>query len=241
MPPCTWLVHRSSSGLGLAALAGALVLGAAGGCGGKASPPSFDVHPPHDTAETIPETPVTGTLLEEAFTASDARFFIDRRMGYEKLTIYLTAGKASQACEHVEPDKAPSIWLRRKGGGGAKPGEHRLVAGEPSEWEIHYQMLDHHDQWVGNGDASALLVFAPQTHKTNIVGSLSVCFADGRKSCVSGSFSADRCVINIDAVVRGGEPEEKPVASMLVPDIPPPAAGGAGGAGTTDPGKGEGR
>lgn len=247
MSPRTRLASRPRARVQLALpsfVAVVALAGAAAGCKGKAPPPSFDVKPQHDSATTIPGGAIMGKLRKQPFTVSDARYYIDHRMGYEKVTIYLSAGKAERACEPVAPDKAPSLWLRRKGNGGIPNGEERLVAGQPSEWELHYQVHEH-EKWVGNGDASALVVLAPDAAGNRIKGSLSACFADGLESCVSGSFVAEMCPIVIDAQVRG---REHPITSVSPrpPKAPAPAPQDAGAdepaasdAGTNDAGKGE--
>ena len=64
-----------------------------------------------------------------------------------------------------------------------------------------------------------------------VEGDLSVCFADGMDSCVSGAFSARYCPIAIDAPVRGTQVMEHPPERKGAP-----APAGSADAGATESG-----
>ncbi len=198
------------------------------GCSDEYVAPSLDVKPPHERAATIRARAVTGNLAGKPFEAHDARFALDRRQGYEKITIYISQAKASEPCGKLGPKDAPKVWLRRAGLKPVKKGEIRLTAGKEAPWQLHYQHKEGH-HWLGSGLASALVVFENVSAHV-IKGAVAVCFADGKKSCVDGSFSARHCPIRIDATMRGNEPVEtvpqkkKKKATPPVSDAGTPAA-----------------
>jgi hypothetical protein len=107
----------------------------------------------------------------------------------------------------------PTVWLRRRGPEPITRGEVRLTPKSDGPWEVHYQVKGHRG-WEGNGAAAALLVIREIRNDGTLVGDLSACFADGQKSCVSGSFVAHPCPIRIDAPVRGIEVPETPEAYL---------------------------
>jgi hypothetical protein len=118
-----------------------------------------------------------------------------------------------------------SVWLRRKAHREIQAAQVRIAPGDQSPWEVHYQLKEA-GHWIGNGDAAALIVINTVGSDLKVQGELWSCFADGQKSCVSGSFVATYCPIRIDAPIRGVEGMERPPApSASVP--PAPEASGA--------------
>ncbi len=131
-----------------------------------------------------------------------ARYFVDRRLGYEHVDIKLSAGKSAEHCSAPLPDDSTSVWLRRNGPEPLKSETIRIASNQRQAWEVHYQAEDD-GQWVGSGDAEALVVLEPPAADQRLRGELSVCFADETKSCVLGAFVAEYCPISIDAPIRG--------------------------------------
>lgn len=200
-----------------------------GACSSEPPPPKREAKLPHETAESIPDVPVTGTIGKVPFTVQDARYYVDRRQGYEKVSVLLVGAPAtsvpaaspssgarsvppggtaaaSPPCGPIASD-APTIWLRRKGAGPVVPGETRVAPDAPSDWAVHYQVMGPHG-WTGSGDAAALLVIK-QGSALFIEGELAACFADAAGSCASGAFKAQYCQLSIDMPVRGTETLER--------------------------------
>lgn len=208
----------------------AIAIAAMAGCGKKPHAEKRDAKAPHASAESIPPVAVAGTLHGVPFTAEDARYFVDRRQGYEKVQILLSAAKAKTPCGRIDPN-VPAVWLRRHGAEPIKGGETRITVDGKAAWRVHYQVREAGHEWAGSGEADALLVLKPQEGAPVLDGELSVCFADTTGSCVSGSFQAEHCPVSIDLPVRGTDTLER------LPDggVTPP---GDAGAATTDGGAG---
>jgi hypothetical protein len=79
---------------------------------------------------------------------------------------------------------------------------------------VHYQLRED-GEWIGNGDANALLVVTEVRPDLKLTGGLWACFRDRTTSCVKGQFSAAFCQTGIDAPVRGTEAMERPTAKQL--------------------------
>jgi hypothetical protein len=82
---------------------------------------------------------------------------------------------------------------------------------------VHYQSKQD-GEWLGNGDAEALIVLQPRTADQRLPGEIAACFADAYKSCVLGTFVADYCPISIDTPIRGMDIMEPPAARD--PNVP---------------------
>jgi len=188
----------------------ALALGSSllGGCAEVPPEPSKDIEPQFASPDSIPDGPVNGTLDNKPFSAQDSRFYVDRREGYEKLDIKLSATEVEDHCGTLRYAQAPMVWIRRRGVEPLEPGTYNIKPGDDSPWQVHYQVKDG-DYWVGNGDAAAILVIRSASLRQIVVGDLSVCFADGKQSCVSGTFMAHYCPISVDLPVRGADSVEK--------------------------------
>ena len=158
--------------------------------------------PVANSADSIPVAPVSGTIRGKAFGLGSARYFIDRRLGYEHVDIKLSAGKSAEHCSAPLPDDSASVWLRRSGPEPIKSTTIHLASNRREAWEVHYQAMNN-GQWVGNGNAEALVVLEPPAADQRLRGEVSVCFADETKSCVLGTFVAEYCPISIDAPIRG--------------------------------------
>ncbi len=187
----------------------------AAACSSEPPPPKREAKLPHQTAESIPDVPVTGTIGKVPFTVQEARYSIDRRRGYEKLDIMLLGTKSETPCGKI-PSDAPAIWMRHKGAAAPAAGETRLTPDGKSEWAVHYQVRDGH-RWTGSGDAAALLVVRPATGGLYIEGDLAVCFSDPWGSCASGTFKAQHCPVSIDLPVRGTDNLERLPADAGAP------------------------
>jgi hypothetical protein len=164
--------------------------------------PKMHADPVANSADSIPTAPVSGTIRGKSFGLGSARYFVDRRLGYEKIEIKLSAGKSAEHCSAPLPNDSASVWLRRTGSGPIKSETIRIASNQHEAWEVHYQAEDD-GQWVGNGNAEALVVLEPPSADQHLRGELSVCFADETKSCVLGTFVAEYCPISIDAPIRG--------------------------------------
>ena len=169
------------------------------------------------SADSIPAAPLSGTLPTGPFSLQSARYWIDRRPGYEKIDIKLSAGKVSSPCAEPLPNDAPSVWLRRVGNTQLSAETVHVSQTAPGPWEVHYQVM-HDEQWLGSAKAEALLVLHALTSDKRLQGELSVCFADRDKSCVLGAFEADYCQLSIDAPIRGTQLMESPVAVQRADD-----------------------
>lgn len=165
------------------------------------------VEPPVATPQAIPDAPLNGTIRGVPFTIHDARYIADHRTGYAHVDIKLSAGKAEASCDEVSPKTATSLWLRLEGKDEVTSQDLDLRPGKESPWSVHYQVRTESD-WVGNADGAAVVSLHAAGPDGKIFGGLSVCFADGQKSCVSGSFEAEPCPSRIDAPVRGAQPPE---------------------------------
>jgi hypothetical protein len=176
---------------------------------GKTEPAIHDPKPAPTSADAIPAATLGGELAGKPFTLGSARYVVDRRHGYEKVDVSLSAGTADFPCDDRKPKDAPSVWLRRKGEAPLKAEAVRLAPGEQSPWEVHYQFRDGR-RWIGNGHASSLIVIHDIGPDMKLSGELWACFGDPMGSCVAGRFSADYCPIRIDQPVRGTEAMERP-------------------------------
>lgn len=195
-------------------LAGMLTLAA---CTSKEEPPPPAPKPAPTNSDAIPSGPLAGEIAGAAFRMRSGRYQIDRRHGYEKVDISLSAAEAESSCGPRVPADAPSVWLRRKGPGPLKPEQIRLAPDDESSWEVHYQRREG-QRWVGNGLASALIVIREVAPDLTVTGELWACFADAQSSCVAGRFTASYCPIRIDHPVRGGDTfEQLPKEHVLAP------------------------
>ncbi len=177
-------------------------------CRDEAHPaPGTPVEPPLSSPEAIPDAPVSGRIHGAPFALRDARYVIDRRVGYAHTDIVLSAGTAEAACAPVAPRESTSVWLRMDGPGKIATERGRVGPGGEGTWRVHYQV---HDQtgWSGVGEGAAVLVLHEPGPDGRLSGGLAVCFSDEAKSCVSGSFDALGCPPTIDQPVRGTPPPE---------------------------------
>jgi hypothetical protein len=198
------------------------------------------VEPPVDNPQSIPDAPLNGTIRGVPFTMRSARYVADHREGYLHTDVLLSAGKAAGACEPLAPADAPSIWLRLEGKDEVVSENFVLRPGKESPWSIHYQMKSD-GEWIGNTDGSAVVALHAAGPDGKLSGGIAVCFADGMKSCVTGSFDAEPCPIRIDAPVRGAQPPEaipekyrqklKAAPVLVPPAVPAPAPSASASAG----------
>jgi len=172
----------------------------------------------------IASTEVQGRVRSAPFVARDARYLVDRRPGREHIDILLSDAKAQEACGPLSPAEPPRIWLRYAAAGPLPASELTISPGAPSAWEVHYQLRSE-GRWVSSREAAAIGKVVLADAGRTLTGALSVCFADGLQSCVSGSFVAIDCPSEIDKPVRGAEPMESPSAL--------PSASSAGALGLT--------
>lgn len=186
----------------LRAFVGPLVLLGLPSCQSPHPAPKMHADAVANSTDSIPTAPLSGTLRGKSFELGSARYFIDRRLGYEKIDIKLSAGKSGEHCSAPLPDNSASVWLRRTGSEPIKSETIRITSNRREAWEVHYQAEDD-GQWCGNGNAEALVVLEPPATDQRLRGELSVCFADETKSCVLGTFVAEYCPISIDAPIRG--------------------------------------
>lgn len=188
-------------------------------CSCRAEPRAAPHKPPAapTSADAIPIAPLSGKLLGQAYALRNARYYVDRRRGYAKIDIQLSASRAEAPCGDLEDPHAPSVWLRRQGNREPARAEHTVRVSGGGPWQVHYQVHEH-DQWLGNGDANALFVVNQVDPDLVIQGALQACFRDATGSCVAGRFAAHYCTIAIDAPVRGTNAMERP------PRRPLPAA-----------------
>jgi hypothetical protein len=196
-------VNRRASCAVLVALATAIV-----SCRDEAivTPPR-PVEPPVSSHSAIPDAPVVGTIRGAPFVLRDARFIVDRRLGYAHTDIKLSSAKAESPCGPIAQGTATSVWLRLDGPDTIVSQDMKLEPGKPGLWSVHYQSWDG-DQWAGVGEAAALVTIHEPTPDGRVTGAIAVCFSDEGKSCVSGSFDAQSCPASIDEPVRGTLPPE---------------------------------
>jgi hypothetical protein len=175
---------------------------------------------PPDSPDAIPEGPLGGQLRGHEFTHQVGTYLIDRRPGHEHFDIQLSEAGSDDPCDRRRRAHGSSVWIRRRGADAIEAATVRLLPGAESDWEVHYQVRAH-DEWAGSGDASALLVVHDPDPDLVVRGELWACFADGRESCVSGSFAAKHCTLSIDAPIRGTELMERPPeAGSVAADVP---------------------
>ncbi len=190
-------------------MAASAVLGLA--CQSPAEPagPIIEPKPAPEAANAIAAGALGGDIDGQPFSIQSARYIVDRRRGFEKVDISLSAGSVDSPCEQRKPKDSPSVWLRRKGATPLAAEQARLSPNDEAPWEVHYQVRKEHG-WIGNGRASALIVIHDVGPDMKLNGELWACFADTHGSCVSGRFIADYCPIRIDKPVRGTEAMERP-------------------------------
>jgi hypothetical protein len=187
---------------------GALCLVALSACKDESHfTPHKAIDPPVASPNAIPDAPVSGSLAGVPFQLRDARYIIDRRLGYAHTDIKLSAGKADTACGPLTPTTATSVWLRLEGAGRIDTKDVRLGPDAKDTWTVHYQVFNG-ERWVGVGDGSAVLTIHEPGADGKLNGAIGVCFDDEKKSCVSGSFDAVACPPVIDQPVRGALPPE---------------------------------
>jgi hypothetical protein len=178
------------------------------------------VEPPVESPNAIPDAPVSGTVRGAPFVVRDARYVVDRRVGYAHTDLLLSSGKAESHCGPIAPARATSVWLRLDGTGTIEPKDVRVGSGAPGPWSVHYQVFDG-EGWVGVGAGAAVLSIRDATADGRLTGGLAVCFSDDDKSCVSGSFDAVSCPMTIDQPVRGAvAPEEIPAKYLQAHRLP---------------------
>lgn len=176
-------------------------------CRDEAHPaPPTAVEPPVASPEAIPDAPVSGRLHGAPFVLRDARYVVDRRPGYAHTDIVLSSGTTDTACAPVAPGTATSVWLRLEGPDRLESKNVRVGPGAAGPWSVHYQVFD--GAWLGVGDGSALVTLREPGPDGRLSGAIAVCFPDGTRSCVSGSFAAVACPPRIDESVRGSPPPE---------------------------------
>jgi hypothetical protein len=158
--------------------------------------------PPVGSPKAIPDAPVSGKIHGAPFVLRDARYVVDRRVGYEHTDIQLSAGKAESPCAPIEPANAPSVWLRLAGPERLQAQELSLGGDANGAWSVHYQVVDD-EMWRGVGEGNALVSLLDPSPDGRLAGGLAVCFADDSRSCVMGSFNATSCPQRIDEPVRG--------------------------------------
>jgi hypothetical protein len=202
------LSRRHCAGSGFWWLAGLALLHF--GCQ-RIEPAPIEPKPAPTSADGIPAAGLGGELVGKPFVVQSARYVVDRRHGYEKVDISLSAGSVEFPCDTREPKDSPSVWLRRKGSDELKAEQARIGPKDQGPWEVHYQVRRER-HWVGNGQASALIVVHDVGPDMKLTGELSACFRDAHGSCVAGRFAADYCPIRIDQPVRGTEAMERPPA-----------------------------
>jgi hypothetical protein len=193
---------------GLRAIGYALAGLALVACRDEAHPaPGAPAPLPFSSPGAIPDAPVNGRIHGAPFTLRDARYVIDRRIGYAHTDILLSAGTAEAACAPVAPAQSTAVWLRLDGADKIASTSTRVGPGADGTWQVHYQAFDD-GRWVGAGEGTALLVVREPGPDGRLSGGIAVCFPDATKSCVSGSFEAIGCPPSIDQAVRGTPPPE---------------------------------
>jgi hypothetical protein len=202
-------MERVCSGFGRAGLVACIALSGFSACKEERARPKFAPEPAPASAEVLPQGPVSGKIRDQVFKLGNARYYVDRRLGYEKVDIKLSAGTSEEPCGQVTPKDSTMVWLRRTGPEPLTATEARVEPDQPGPWEAHYQVRGEHN-WEGNGDASALIVIREVSPDMTLHGELKACFGDAEKSCVAGKFDAKYCPIRIDSPVRGTEAMERP-------------------------------
>ena len=162
----------------------------------------------------IPEGPASGNIDGKPYAVKTAIYSVDRRLGYEHVDIKLYSAQIENPCATHDPG-GPTVWLRRRGAEALEPGTARVAAGQASPWEVHYQVKEGRI-WGGSGDAVATIVIREIESDAKIHGELSAAFGDASRSLVAGTFVAQRCLVSIDAPVRGA-PALEQVKSAVVP------------------------
>jgi len=169
--------------------------------------PSPSREPPVESPGAIPDAPLNGTVRGAPFVVRDARYVVDRRLGYAHTDILLSSAKADTPCGPLAQSRATSVWLRLEGAGAVEPKEWRIGPAMESPWSVHYQIFDG-ESWIGVAANNAVLAIREATPDGHLSGGLASCFPDDDKSCVSGSFEALNCPTSLDQPVRGAVPPE---------------------------------
>lgn len=162
--------------------------------------PTDDLEPNHKSAATIPLAPLSGTIVGVPFAMKHATCEIDRRPGYESITVRFHASKPEHPCSRPSGEE-PSLWLRFGGVTALEPGEVSIRPKGEGPFTAHLEVR-RDGRWYGNGDAAAVLLIDRFDRFDQVSGALSVCFADGTKSCASGAFEAEICPIALDRAPR---------------------------------------
>jgi hypothetical protein len=170
-------------------------------------PSNAPVEPPVVSVNAIPDAQVNGTLRGAQFVVRDARYVVDKRVGFAHTDIKLSAGKSETPCGPISPAHAASVWLRLEGEPSLGSKDFKLMPGETGPWSVHYQVFEG-EAWMGVGEGAAIVQLREPGPDGRLSGGLGVCFQDDKKSCVSGSFDALSCPPTIDQPVRGASPAE---------------------------------
>ena len=185
-----------------AVLAVLAALGALTSCRDEVLRPSpHPVEPPVASPSAIPDAPVNGTVHGAQFVVRDARYVVDRRVGFAHTDIKLSAGKSENPCGPIAPAHATSVWLRLDGEPQLGSKDFKIAPGDQGGWSVHYQAFD--EAWMGVGEGAAVVTLREPGPDGRLSGGIAVCFVDDKKSCVSGSFEALSCPPTIDQPVRG--------------------------------------
>jgi hypothetical protein len=183
-------------------------------CSHAEPPAPKEPPPPPSSEQVIPVGPVSGKLGGQPFTMKSARYYFDQRPGYEKVDLKLYAVETDTPCTDLVAQKPMAVWLRRQGPERIAAETTTTTVAGGGKWDVHYQV--HEDErWAGTGEANALVVMGEPGPDLKIEGSLWACFRDATGSCVSGTFTASYCRIEIDAPVRGTEAMERPAKRAL--------------------------
>jgi hypothetical protein len=170
--------------------------------------PPAAVQPPVSSLTAIPDAPVNGTVGGTPFVLRDARYVVDKRIGYAHTDIKLSTGKSETPCGPISPATSTSVWIRYDGDPMVPVNELRLAPGDDKgPWSVHYQIFGDNG-WIGVGEGAAIASIQEPSPDGRLSGGIGVCFSDDKKSCVSGSFVAHACPPTIDQPVRGAQPPE---------------------------------
>jgi len=190
--------------------------------------------------DTIPATPISGTLAGDDFTVVEARYRVETFPGRERVDLLLS-DTPLRRCGLPIVREGRIAWLRFGGVTSLPTGEARLSAdAEEAPFSIHYEHQSAEGRVYAGRDGGDALVSFGEPELGHIPGKLHICFGDGHESCVKGSFEATPCFSRIDGrTVREGVGLEdealEPAREGDAEEVVIPTAGGGDTEGSREP------
>ena len=169
------------------------------------------VEPPVAVAASrSPTRRSAGRIRGAPFAVRDARYVVDRRLGYAHTDIVLSSGAAESPCAPVSPRAVDErVAAARRAGQDRADGRCASGPARQSPWSVHYQVFDGDGCGSGSGEGSALVVSArARARRSCSRGDRRVLRGRREELRVGLVRRARRARRRIDQPVRGTPPPE---------------------------------